>query len=132
MINIIILENIIKYITDTNSYLNFRSTNFIVNELMKNLYIFEDFKIIKKVEVSPNKIIIHNLNNKILEKFIFYNYGKYKYEKGSTTITNIVPNKIKYSNIENNVKINREYDIKKNKSIETKRPLFPYPGCEIM
>ena len=100
MINIIILENIIKYINDTNTYLNFRSTNFIINELMQNLYIYEDFKIIKKVEVLSNKLIIYNLNNKIFEQFTFYNYGKYKYEKGSTTITNIVPNKIKYSNID--------------------------------
>jgi hypothetical protein len=134
MIKLNIICILKKYILDTDTYYNFRHSCSQLKNIFNEFLIFENNKLIKKIKLEPDKIIIYDTYNNILEKYTFFKYGKYKYKKGNETVYNTIPFKLSYTNIENNFLINRKYDIKNNNLEETKYYVGygGHPGCEIM
>ena len=134
MIKLNIINILKKYIRDTKTYYNLRCCCKLFYNYFKEFLIFENNKIIKKIKLEPNKITIYNKKNKILEKYTFLKYGKYKYEKGNEKVFNTLPFKLTYSNINNNLLINRNYNIKTNDLNETNLYIGYglHPGCGIM
>ena len=134
MIKLNIINIIKKYIRDTKTYYNLHCSCKLFYECFREYLIFENNKIIKKIKLEPDKITIYNINNIILEKYTFFKYGKYKYEKGNEKVSNTLPFKLTYSNINNNLLINRNYNIQTNDLNETKLYIGygAHPGCGIM
>lgn len=125
---------ILKFVNDTNSYLNCRLVCKNWYNEMKNIKVFEDGKMIKKIIFSDNTIKIIDNNNNILKKVCFNLFGETIIESKnkygfSQTVTHKPPYLIKSKEfISNNLLVTKEYDIRTD-NVKTQN--FPIMTCNI-
>lgn len=126
-------KKILFFINDTYTYLNSRLVSKCWYEILKNIYIFSNFKKTKIIEFTENKIIKTDIiNNKILAEMIFYSLGYYKFIKyidnKKIIVDNQPPYKLNYEETRSRFYIRKSCDIRHN-DINTTKTFIP--GCII-
>ena len=75
------IDTIITFISDTESYLCWRGVSKEYYNKLIDVKKYKDNKFEKIIKFLKNKneIYIFNYNNYLIEKYIFHKYGKYEY-----------------------------------------------------
>lgn len=84
-----------RYVSDTSSYLKLRLLSKKFNKKFQIVKFFKNNKLNKQIKFIKNGIHIFQ-NNKLIEKYTFYNFGRFKYHQYNNDVENLVFNKPPY------------------------------------
>ncbi len=73
-----IVQKILKFINDDDTYLNSRLVSREWYYYLKNIKKFKNFKVISITTFTPKLILTKDMENTIIKKIIFHNYGDYE------------------------------------------------------
>jgi len=131
-----IIEMILSKINDTNTYFNSRLVCKKWYKKLKNILIFENYYLEKKIKFDKNEITIFDKSGNIINKCFIKIYGGFvykTYQNGQCidTISVNSPYSVKKRTLDKYNYKNVEYNIKDNKETITYENI-PIPPCTVL